>query len=57
MPSEYDENETARDWEAFQKDGDSRTERLRIKGGWLYRSITAYAVAVVFVPIPSESTD
>lgn len=59
MPSEYDPNETARDWEALQKDDDSTTSRLRIQGGWLYRNVTAdnNAVALVYVPIASESTD
>lgn len=58
MPSEYNPNETKRDWEALQKDPDSRTERLRVQGGWLYRTIySSTGVALVFVPIPSENTE
>ena len=56
MPSEYNPNETRKDWETVQKDLDSETQRLRIKGGWLYRtvSMTMNAVALVFVPVHSE---
>ena len=57
MPSEYNPDETARDWEDCQRDPDSWTQRLRIQGGWLYRTVTATGVALVFVAIPSESTD
>jgi hypothetical protein len=43
---------TRRDWEPIQEDpGESKTDRLRIAGGWLYRTIVHdAAVAVVFVP-------
>jgi hypothetical protein len=54
-----DDAETARDWESLQVNPTERTERLRISGGWLYRTIVegaesgdagATAVALVFVP-------
>ena len=40
-----------RDWETFQENvGESKTERLKIHGGWLYRTITLQGgVALVFV--------
>lgn len=58
MPSEYDPNETARDWETLQSNSDAdKTQRLRIQGGWLYRVVYGAIQSVVYVPISSESTD
>jgi hypothetical protein len=58
MPSEYNPNETRRDWETLQKDPDSITQRLRIQGGWLYRTVMSTgSSSLVFVPIPSENTE
>jgi hypothetical protein len=43
--------ETRRDWEDVQTNAHDKTERLRIQGGWLYRSgTTSGDVALVFVP-------
>lgn len=50
MPSEQTPGQTRRDWEPIQENGPDKTERLRVKGGWLYRNITAAGVAMVFVP-------
>jgi hypothetical protein len=51
MPSEYNPDETARDWEVLQDNGDDdQTERLRVVGGWLYRTRTGIGVALAFVP-------
>lgn len=59
MPSEYDPNETTRDWETLQQDPESVTQRLRVQGGWLYRTLSTstHNVALVFVAIASETTD
>jgi hypothetical protein len=57
MPSEYNPNETARDWETLQQNEGDITQRLRIAGGWLYRTVIDASVSVVFVPIASENTD
>ena len=57
MPSGYNPEETARDWETLQQDTDSKTQRLRIKGGWLYRTTVGTAVALVFVSVHDESID
>ena len=57
MPSEYDPKETARDWETIQQDDDSNVQRLRIQGGWLYRTVSVNGTAMVFVPISSENTE
>jgi hypothetical protein len=36
MPSEQTPGQTRRDWEPIQENGAAdKTERLRIKGGWL----------------------
>jgi hypothetical protein len=45
-------DETRRDWEIVQQDVDeSKTERLKVRNGWLYRTIVqGSAVALVFVP-------
>lgn len=44
-----------RDWETLQEDpGQSKTDRLRIQQGWLYRSSTPAGVAMVFVPALNE---
>ena len=58
MPSDYNPNETARDWEAFQKnESGDRTERIRVAGGWLYARIipgadpkAPPAIGVTFAP-------
>jgi hypothetical protein len=58
MPSEYNENETARDWETLQSNSDvDKTQRMRIQGGWLYRVMYGAIMSVVFVPIASENTE
>jgi hypothetical protein len=51
MPSQPSENETRRDWELIQENATDRTERLKIKGGYLYRTSTntGQAVGLVFV--------
>jgi len=57
-PSEYNPNETNRDWETLQQNAETdKTQRLRIQGGWLYRTTTQNSTALVFVPIHSESTE
>jgi hypothetical protein len=56
-PPEAESTDTRRDWEPIQENGPSdRTERMRIKGGWLYRTVVYAddtsrmpAVAMVFV--------
>ena len=50
-----DTTETRRDWEPIQQDTSgeqaSTTARLRISGGWLYRSLApGVGVGLVFVP-------
>ena len=46
-----DRPETLRDWETVQQDSDdSKTQRLRVVGGWLYRTRAGAAVAMAFVP-------
>jgi len=59
MPSGYNPEETSRDWETLQQDTDSKTQRLRIKGGWLYRTVTTASqhVALAFVSVHDESID
>lgn len=43
--------EELRDWETIQDDGPSeQTQRLKIVGGWLYRTRTTGGTAMVFVP-------
>lgn len=44
--------DTRRDWTLVQEnEGEDRTERLRVQGGWLYRVTTAGgSVALTFVP-------
>lgn len=43
--------ETRRDWEVIQENATDRTERLKVKNGWLYRVVSSTGgVAVVFVP-------
>jgi hypothetical protein len=44
--------ESRRDWENVQTNAYDKTERLRIVGGWLYRTGSAdgSAMACVFVP-------
>lgn len=42
--------ETRRDWDEVQRNQNDVTERLRVKGGHLYRSTTGAGVAMVFVP-------
>lgn len=41
--------EELRDWEPIQVNETDKTERLKILGGWLYRTITSSGVALVFV--------
>jgi len=52
MPSELNPDESIRDWETIQQNADGdRTERLRVVGGWLYRTVLpSGACALVFVP-------
>lgn len=47
--SQPSDPETVRDWEPLQQNVDDRTERLRISGGWLYRTVFQNSVAMVFV--------
>ena len=42
--------EELRDWEQVQVNETDSTERLKVAGGFLYRTITGSAVAMVFVP-------
>jgi hypothetical protein len=43
--------EELRDWETIQQNDRDQTQRLRIVGGWLYRSASiSGTVAMVFVP-------
>lgn len=44
--------ESRRDWEDVQTNDADVTERLKVSGGWLYRTmtVTGSAIAVVFVP-------
>jgi hypothetical protein len=42
--------EELRDWEQVQVNETDSTERLKVAGGWLYRTIAGSAVAMVFVP-------
>jgi len=42
--------EELRDWETLQQNESDSTQRLKVAGGWLYRTVLAYAVAMVFVP-------
>ena len=56
MPTDVtpDDAETIRDWETLQVNEGDRTERLRVAGGWLYRTViagqTCPGVSLVFVP-------
>jgi hypothetical protein len=45
-------DETRRDWEDVQTNANDKTERLKVVGGWLYRSGTSggTAVGLCFVP-------
>ena len=43
-------DETRKDWETVQLNETDKTERLAIKGGFLYRVISSAGVALVFVP-------
>lgn len=46
-------DETLRDWETIQEDvNQSKTERLKVHNGWLYRTTNTQSgnVAMVFVP-------
>jgi hypothetical protein len=43
--------ETRRDWDVVQENAADVTERLRVPGGWLYRTVTkSGAAALCFVP-------
>jgi hypothetical protein len=56
-----DDAETARDWESIQVNDSDKTERLRIDGGWLYRTIvsdeTGIAVALTAMPTTHKDDD
>lgn len=42
---------TRRDWSVVQDDpGKSTTDRLRVRDGWLYRTVVGGQVAMVYVP-------
>jgi hypothetical protein len=58
-PPEADSTETRRDWEPIQENGPSdRTERIRIQGGWLYRTVLHGAqAALAFVPRTAVEDD
>ena len=44
-------DESRRDWEDVQTNAADKTERLKIHGGWLYRTVfNGAAVALAFVP-------
>jgi len=42
--------EELRDWETIQENANEVTERLKIAGGFLYRTVCVTWVAMVFVP-------
>jgi hypothetical protein len=43
--------ETRRDWEVIQENASDKTERLRVKNGFLYRVVSSTGViALTFVP-------
>jgi hypothetical protein len=42
--------EELRDWETVQQNETDETQRLKIAGGWLYRTLNNQGVALVFVP-------
>ena len=50
--------EELRDWETVQQNENDETHRLRIAGGWLYRTVVGAtdSVAMVFVPATSDLT-
>jgi hypothetical protein len=52
-----DNVETRRDWEIVQENvGESKTERLRVLSGWLYRTTvfaTTGAIGVAMVVVPA----
>lgn len=51
LPRREANPEERRDWEPIQNNGATDyTERLRIVGGYLYRTVTDTATAMVFVP-------
>ncbi|MET0742966.1 MAG: hypothetical protein ABWY78_06305 [Microvirga sp.] len=51
VPTPPASEETLRDWETVQENEGDVTERLRVKAGWLYRTIVkGVGVACVFVP-------
>ena len=39
-----------RDWETLQQNESDSTDRLKIAGGWLYRTTTPVGTAMVFIP-------
>lgn len=47
--------EERRDWETMQdNDPTDQTQRLRIAGGWLYRTVAHGGVAMIFVPAADD---
>lgn len=52
MPSEPSATETRKDWDKVQENSTDITERLKVVGGHLYRTIVhkTGAVSMVFVP-------
>lgn len=55
MPSEVNDKETIRDWDKVQENAEDITEKLKVPGGWLYRTRATNAsadraMALVFVP-------
>jgi len=43
-----------RDWEGVQQNETDHTDRLRIVGGWLYRTSSNMGTAMVFVPATGD---
>lgn len=42
--------EELRDWETVQQNETDTTQRLLVAGGYLYRTVSAAGVAMVYVP-------
>lgn len=45
-------NGTPAQWELITRGDGEHTERLVVPEGWLYRTVKAGGVALVFVPLP-----
>lgn len=57
MPTEISKPSELRDWEDVQTNDTDKTERLRVQGGWLYRTVVQQTgVALVFVPAYGTET-